>query len=755
MATIQEALQQGWQQQRVGQFAVAEQIYRRVLDAKPDHAETLYLLGTVCQRQGKLDDAAQNLLMAVSFKPDYAEAHNNLGVVMAVMGRRIDAINHFRHVARLRPNDADAANNLGNALRDQGEFDEAIERLHHALRLRPDFPDALHNLGLALHAKDKPEDAVAHLQQAVRLRPDFADAQSDLGLVVAKLKRWEEAAACFEQLVLMRPGQADGHMHLGAVLREMGKLDESADRLHQAARLKPKDANIRSSLGLTLQVLGRLQESEEQLKIAIQIDPKHVDARNNLGVTLAQMCRFRDAIEQYDQAIRLDSDRPIFRRNRALAWLTLGEFERGWPDYDYRWKCPGFIERNYAAPRWQGEPIEGKTILLYAEQGLGDTLQFIRFAALVRHLGATVVAEVQPALARLMDKVDGIDEVVPMGEPLPRFDVHCPLLSLPGVLQTTVNSIPNATPYLFAETERDSFWRGQLASFSDFKIGICWQGNPKQGSDRMRSIPLAQFESLARMEGVQLLSLQKEPGSQQLREAGNDLPIIDLARRLDLSGGAFLDTAAVMNHLDLVITCDTSIAHLAGGLGVPVWVALCAAADWRWLDKREDTPWYSSMRLFRQTKLGRWDDVFERIADEVRKKLSTSANPQAIPIEISPGELLDKIAILQIKRERVIDPAKQQNIRAELAALNSACDRAIPPSDQLSALMRQLKDVNEAIWDVEGSLRMCERDERFDQRFVQLARSVYQNNDRRAAIKRQINDLFSSHFVEVKEHPEY
>jgi hypothetical protein len=294
-----------------------------------------------------------------------------------------------------------------------------------------------------------------------------------------------------------------------------------------------------------------------------------------------------------------------------------------------------------------------------------------------------------------------------------------------------------------------------LANLPDFKIGIAWQGNPKQGGDRLRSIPLLHFAPLARLPGVRLLSLQKEHGAEQLRELADALPIVDLARRLDLSGGAFLDTAAVMMNLDLVISCDTAIGHLAGALGVPVWLALAAAPDWRWFQDREDTPWYPTMRLFRQSKLGRWDDVFERMADEVRKEITTGASPHSISIEISSAELLDKLTILQIKSERIRDAAKLGNIRKELAALQAARDKSLPPSEDISRLTAELKKVNEAIWEAEDFLRTQEKAKRFDGSFIEMARSVYRNNDRRSAIKRQINERCSSHFVEEKEHPKY
>jgi tetratricopeptide (TPR) repeat protein len=756
MATIQEAVAQAWQYQRAGNLPVAEKIYRQVAEAQPDNAEALYLLGTVCQRQAKWDEAAQYLLQAVSLRPDYAEAHNNLGVVMIMMGRRLDAIHHFRHVVRVRPNDADAANNLGNALREEGSLEEAAQWLMHALQLRPDFPGAMHNLALTLHDNGEIEDAIGYLREAVRLRPDFGEAYADLGIMLAKQKEWDEAAEHFEQLIRLRPDRADGYGHLGAVLREQNKLDESAERMRHAVRLSPDDANFRSSFGLTLQLLGQLPEAEEHLRVALRIDPNHPDANNNLGITLAQLNRFPEAIQHYDRAIAARPESAVYRRNRGLSFLTLGDFDRGWPDYEHRWQCPGFFKRDYPGAPWQGESLTGKSILLFHEQGLGDTIQLARFAPIVKRLGAKqVLVEVQPALVRLLSKIQGVDRVVTAGDSVPQFDYHLPLGSVPHILQTTVHSIPAEVPYLQAEPERVGFWRSQLSSFQGFKIGIAWQGNPKQGGDRLRSIPLIHFAPLARLQGVQLLSLQKDPGAEQLREMGGTLGIIDLARRLDLSGGAFLDTAAVMKNLDLVVTCDTSIGHLAGALGVPVWLALSSAADWRWLTGRDDTPWYPTMRLFRQTKLGRWDDVFERMTAEVKKQLGKPGSYQSIPVEIAPGELIDKITILQIKSERVRDAAKLRNIRTELAALTHACDQALPPSDEVSALATELKQVNEVIWEVEDALRVKEREQRFDHEFIELARNVYRNNDRRAALKRRINEYYSAQFVEEKDHPKY
>jgi hypothetical protein len=336
---------------------------------------------------------------------------------------------------------------------------------------------------------------------------------------------------------------------------------------------------------------------------------------------------------------------------------------------------------------------------------------------------------------------------VPRGAALPPCDVQVPLLSLPRLFGTTLATVPADVPYLFADAALIERWRRELSGAAGVKIGIAWQGNPRFPADCMRSVPLTHFTPLAQVDGVCLYSLQKGTGREQLRAAAGYLPAIDLADRLD-EGGGFLDTAAVMKNLDLVVTSDTSIAHLAGALGVPVWVALALGADWRYLLGREDSPWYPTMRLFRQTRLGDWDSVFERIATELRGDRRDAH--LTLRAEISPGELIDKITILEIKCQRIREAAKLGNVRAELATLMAVHDRCLRPSAELTALRDYLRSVNEVLWSVEDELRLCEQTQDFGPRFVELARSVYQHNDRRAVLKRRINELLGSRLLEEK-----
>ena len=565
----------------------------------------------------------------------------------------------------------------------QDKLDEAMASYQQALRLKPNYPEAHSNLGNALQEQGRLDEAVASCQQALRLKPDSAEAHHNLGLVLAKQDKLDEAVASFQQTLRLKPDYPDAHNNLGIVLEKQDKLDEAMASYQQALRLKPD----------------------------------YPEAHNNLGIVLEKQGRLDEAVACYQQALRLKPDYPEAHWNRSLAWLLMGRFEQGWPGYEWRWKCKEFGSLPpFHPPLWDGSPLDGRTILVHAEQGLGDTLQFIRYAPLVHQRGGRVILVCQPPLIGLLTRSPGVERLVAQGEALPEYDVHVPLMSLPGLLGTTLESVPADVPYLDAEPQLVEAWRHRLGSYPGFKVGIVWQGNPKFRLDRLRSIPLAQFAPLARVPGVHLFSLQKGPGAEQLAAVTDRFPVTDLGRRLD----DFMDTAAVLKNLDLVISVDTAIAHLAGALGIPVWVALPFAPDWRWLMDREDSPWYPTMRLFRQTRPGQWEDVFQRIAEALQRRLAAPAELRPITVEIAPGELIDKITILEIKSERITDAAKRHHVGTELALLVAARDRAVPGSAELARLATELKAVNEARWQVEDEIRLCERDEDFGPRFVAL-----------------------------------
>jgi hypothetical protein len=388
-----------------------------------------------------------------------------------------------------------------------------------------------------------------------------------------------EAIACYERALEGSPDHGEAYNNLGSVFQQQGHLAESLACFQKALLSKPDFANAYSNLGTVLQEQGQLVK----------------------------------AIACYAKSLRLAPEFAEAHYNRAMILLCQENFGEGWAEFEWRLKCATYPRREFNAPRWDGSRLAGGTLLVHAEQGLGDTLMFVRFLSEARKRCGNVVLEVPAALVPLLH-ASGFTTAVAFGTELPPCHAHASLLSLPGIFQTTLATIPAEGPYLAADPERIEHWTDKLSETAGLKIGIGWQGNRSYACDRNRSIPLGEFAPLAGAPGVRLFSLQKGDGSEQLAESAGRFSIDDLGGKLDEEGGAFMDTAAVMKNLDLVITSDTAIAHLAGALGVKTWVALPLVPDWRWFLTREDCPWYPTMRLFRQRTLGRWDEVFDHMA---------------------------------------------------------------------------------------------------------------------------------------------
>ena len=506
-------------------------------------------------------------------------------VTLHQAGKLPEAERIYSEILRGNPYHAGALHLLGVLAYQSGKGDVAIEYIGRALQYCPNLAEAHNNLGIVLKDMGKLPEAMASYQIALRIKPDYADAHSNLGIAFKEMGNLAEATASYQKALQINPNFAEGHNNLGNVLLANDQLDDAAARFQTALRLKPNYAETLTNYANVLQKQGKLHE----------------------------------ALACYDQALLMKPGYAEAHWNKSLALLLSGNFHQGWAEYEKRWQSKHFHRRPFQQPLWDGSPLGGRTILLWAEQGLGDTLHFIRYAPLVQQRGGTVVMECQPPLLPLLAQCSGIDRLVAQNSPLPSFDLQVPLLSLPGIFRTDLATIPAQVSYLIADQPLVEHWREQLNSYQGFKIGIAWQGNPTHGGDRQRSMPLGQFAPLAQVPGVHLLSLQKGHGAEQLRAVADRFTVIDLGSRLDETNGAFMDTAAVMMNLDLIITADTATAHLAGALGVPVWVALPWIPDWRWLLERIDSPWYPSMRLFRQPQRGDWADVFNRMAQELKR----------------------------------------------------------------------------------------------------------------------------------------
>ncbi len=440
--------------------------------------------------------------------------------------------------------------------------------------------------------------AVESYHRALKLKPGSIEIYINLGNARADQWRLDEAVACYERVLELRPDHADAQNSLANAMSMQGRLDEAVALYRKSIAAKPGIATFYVNQGNALRAQGKLDE----------------------------------ALASYEQALRITPDHSGAHWNRSLAWLLMGHYEAGWAEYEWRWRHRMELP-DFARPPWDGGPLSGKTVLLHAEQGLGDTIQFIRYAPLVQRRGGRVVVACQRPLLALLAGCAGIDAVVPQEDRLPDFDVHAAIMGLPHLFGTTLADIPADIPYLAAQTARVSRWRGELDPIPEFKVGLVWQGNPYHTLDQHRSFRLAEFAPLARVPGVKLVSLQWGPGSEQLDEPGRKFPVINLPGRVRLPDQAFLDDAAIMMHLDLVVTVDSAMAHLAGALGRPTWVALPFAGDWRWLFNRDDSPWYPTTRLFRQTRWGDWPGVFERIAAALAEEVARRARAESAASE--------------------------------------------------------------------------------------------------------------------------
>jgi tetratricopeptide (TPR) repeat protein len=496
----------------------------------------------------------------------------------------------------------------------QGQSDAAAGCLRRAIALAPSFAEAYSALGGILADCGEYREAIDCFRQVVTLTPLAAEAHYNLGLALARAGRASEALDSYDRALERKPGWAEAHNNRAAVLAGLARYDESAEACRRALELKPDYAEARFNLGLAVKSC-QPEEALACYRQALALQPNYLEAHYNLAVALVEANRPQEALVSYRRTIELSPDHVDAHLGLAIALLLLGRFSEGWPEYEWRLRHPALGLPLLAEPAWTGEPLGGRTILVRCEQGLGDAVQFARYLPLVKARGGRLVLQCPQPLVRLFERGLSIDRLVPRGEALPPFDVQAALLSLPGIFATTLETIPAGGPYLTPDGDAVSRWRKELGADGVLKVGIAWQGSTRNPRDRVRSIPLERFGPLARLPGVRLYSLQVGAGSEQLAALKGDVPLVDLGPRIaDLH-----DMAAIMCNLDLVVTCDSAPAHVAGAIGRPVWVALPNAADWRWLLARTDSPWYPTMRLFRQPRAGDWQGVLQAIGNELAR----------------------------------------------------------------------------------------------------------------------------------------
>lgn len=721
------------------------------------------------QRAGRTEEASQAWRSYCARQPGDAAAADTLGNLLCDLGQHEDGLNWFRRAVLADPTLTAAKINAGRTLGTLKRYDEALACFGEMAAAAPDDGLVCFHQGVVLQAMDRHDEALKWLRRACDLRPADPAAAAELGAVLRKLKQDEPAIDAYRQSVALRPGDGATWAKLGAALNDSRQF-EAAVTAYQAVIDRDQD-NLDGWMGLALGLLGTHRHSLalDAYRRALALQPASAAGYANMALALLGLSRFDEAIEACRKALVLEPGSAVPMFNLACAQLARGNLSEGWRAYESRFPMGGkkWARDDIRAAPWTGEPLEGKSILVLAEQGNGDQIQFARYLPALGKLGASAFYLVGKRLHRLLGSLPEeptLFDVVPDGM---TFDYQCSLMSLPGVFERRGLQLP-AEPYLAAEPERVRAWAPRIGDHG-FRIGVVWQGNRYPNGDGLRSYPLSALKPIAAIPGVRLISLQLKTAGEALDTLPEGMRIEDLGPDFDKGEDGFIDSAAVMATLDLVISCDTAMVHLAGALGRPVWIALHTASEWRWLRDRADTAWYPTARLFRQKHAGAWDDVFARMAQALtdhlagRTAASLDAGPAPVPgeaaaptpqVDVSWGELLDKITILEIKAERLTSTAALANVRRELAHLEMAAgaDR-LPP--EVRTDYDALRVTNRKLWDIEDAIRNCEAEQRFDAEFISLARSVYIVNDERGRLKRMINQRMNSAFVEEKQYHDY
>ncbi|NTV49858.1 MAG: tetratricopeptide repeat protein [Geobacteraceae bacterium] len=549
-----------------------------------------------------------------------ADSQNQQGIELLKAGFAAEAEQAFYRSAELNPDSAETRCNRGVALDADGRYDEALTSYREALIINPDFVQALYNMGNTYLSLNNPDTARECYLRTVELKPDFVAAYLCLGEIEKQQRVFDQALACYESALSIDPDCADAWQGIAEISQAQEKYEQAIVAYKKVLSLDAGRSNAWNMLGTVFHSLEQLEDAEACYRQALDLLPDSETVLNNLGVVLNAQGRLDDAIAIYRHLLQVDNTYAEGHWNLSVALLTVGEYPEGWREYEWRFrKTNPVVSRDFPQPRWDGSPLLGRTILLHSEQGFGDTIQFVRYIRLMALRGDRVILECQvPALKRLLHSLEGVAEIVVAGERLPPFDCHLPMMSLPLLFGTTLETIPSHIPYLAAEPADVKIWQQRLGPVTAFRVGLVWFAKQSQVLNRKRSCPLTFFSPMWDVQGVEFYTLQIGEGSEQLEGFAGNHGITDLTRDIK----DFADTAALIANLDLVITIDTAVAHLAGALGARTWLILPYVAEWRWLCQREDSPWYPTMKLFRQPSPGNWsalmDDVVGALHDCVK-----------------------------------------------------------------------------------------------------------------------------------------
>lgn len=570
MESPDQVLKRAMAAHQAGELSEAAALYQQILSAWPTDPDALHLLGVIHCQSGNAALGIPFIEKAIAENPNFAEFHRNLAIAFTSLGDHEQSLREWQVAARLQPDQVIPLERIYRLLVQLGRDEAALEPLNQLIQLQPENPAYHLALGLALKTLDRDEDAINSFKAVLALDPSNIHALNNAGMLFRKAKRYDEAIAFFEQ----------------------------------AARRHPNVYEVRNNLANAYSKKKQFEKAIEVFDAALKLRPDSYDVHLNLGISLIEMCRPAEAEPHLRRAMELKPGAYEPRWNFAYSLLIRGDFERGWVEHESRYQLPTVKNsiRHTDLPMWDGSDLHGRSILLHAEQGFGDTIQFSRYVPMVRERGGRILFECPPELVAVYENFPGIDE---LSSNIRQADVQCPLPSLPLVLQTRLEIIPSAMPYLVPSAARVAAWREKLGpSTGRPRIGLCWSGRPSHANDENRSMAPTWLDTL-RDVPADWISLQKPPP--EAGEARPDLPMMELGHEIT----DFADTAAIVSQLDLVITVDTAIAHVAGALGKPAWVMLAYCPDWRWMLQRSDSPWYPTMRLFRQPTAGDWHSVVQ------------------------------------------------------------------------------------------------------------------------------------------------
>ena len=609
---VNELLAKGRSFHQKGYLQEALAIYQQILDAEPKHLDALQLAGSIAGQTKCYDQAVELLSKAIQVNPKHVHTFFNLGMAYQALNQFESAIDSYDSAIKLKPDFSDAYFNHGNASMAIYNFRDAVASYEKFISLKPDFAVAYFNLANALRALNEMDAAIISYDKAIYLMPNFPSAYINKGLALYALEKFKLALASYDEAIKLMPEFAEAYYNRGNALKKLNQFDAAVASYDKAINFKPDFVEAYSNKGGALDDSKQTVAAIASYNIAISLNPSYVEAYSNRGIAEVKLQKFGAAIKSYDQAININPNYADAYWNKSALKILLGEYEEGWRLWEWRWKAKELESsfRNFTQPLWLGKiSIKDKVILIHAEQGLGDSIQFCRYIAMVEALAPKeIILEVPKALISLLYTLKSQVTFIEQGHAIPEFDLQCPMMSLPHAFKTTVDTIPNEIPYLLAEESKAKRWQDKLGPITKPRIGLVWSGSTSHQNDHIRSLLLKQLQPLFDLP-FEFHSLQKE-----IRQ--NDIEALNTLNQVHQHHDAlndFSDTAALIENMDLVISVDTSVAHLAGAMGKKVFILLPFAPDYRWMLYRSDSPWYPTATLFRQPEIEDWNSVIDQV----------------------------------------------------------------------------------------------------------------------------------------------